>query len=116
MGEAKRNAILQAERKVANKKVWRAQFIRAACWVFLPLAAMIGFTFTSKTLLSLAVGYFGISILVYLYLSIRDAIILDRSSIYKKESEPLSYWSTIIFFSALALLALFSSISLLISE
>jgi len=120
MGQSKHNAKRQAERTAAYKKVWRTQFVRATCLVFLPLVAMISFTFASLTLnLTLnpfAVGCFGISILVYLYLSIRDGIILDRSSIYKKDSEPFSFWCTIIYFSALALLNIFSGILLLISE
>ncbi|GEM_PF-5814815 len=103
MGEAKRNAARRQEVARAPNKLWRALLIRSLYFHVLPLIAVIVAASVSQGLLAPAVSCLGISLLIYVRLSVRDGAVIQHSSVCERKVEPVLFWCTMGIFAAIGL-------------
>jgi hypothetical protein len=111
MGKAKRNAIrahnaIRAQEvAAAHKKLTRKLLLRSLYFHVLPLILIIVAAATHEDITWAAVAGFGVCMILYVRLSIRDGAIFN-SGVYERENEPVYFWFSIGLFALLGLLAL----------
>jgi hypothetical protein len=107
MGRAKRNAIRAQEVAAARKKLTRKLLLRSLYLHVLPIAIIlvIAAAGTHENIMWAASAGFGVCMLLYVRLSIRDGAVFNKG-VFERENEPVYFWFTIGFFALLGLLAL----------
>lgn len=116
MGEAKRRAIQEQEIARAHSKLRRALYIRCLYFHVLPIIAVMIMLRISDKLLGPAAAYFGLSMMTYACLSIRDSVILSRSHVCERKNEPILFWLIVATFAATGLGMLIVALIFVISD